>query len=256
MNNDHALLNRFEADLLPMLAEVARDTELAPQRPVVAPPAKKWRRFALVAAAGVSLALAVPMLTDDPLRGALAIDQRGDTIYVTVKDAEADPEAMTNDLRAQGLPAQVQVIPTSPSLEGTWVDIVNDSQSSTNDPRITDIVAQIAKRPEVLELPADFSTPFTVVVGRPAHAGERYMIATSSDVEHVEGCLGIAGLTISEGRVVLEERGFEVMTEGSDGGVIVAADFLGPTTVVVHGAGPESPAAADAQSRPPSAKSC
>lgn len=257
MTNVKEPLNRFEADLLPMLMEVARDTELAPQRPVAVPPARRLRRFALATAAGVSLALAVPLFTDDPLRGALAIDRRGDTIYVSVKDAAADPEAMTNDLRAQGLPATVEVTPTSPSLEGAWVDIVNDNLSAGfNDPRMSDIFTQITKRPEVLELPADFSTPFTLVVGRPAQAGERYIIAASIDVDDVEGCLGIEGMTVSEGRDALEERGFEVLSEPSDDEVIVGANFLGPTTVVVNSADPGSQAASEAQNQPPSTESC
>lgn len=256
MTNVKEPMNRFEADLLPMLTEVARDTELAPQRPVLVPSSRRWRRLALVSAAGLSLALAVPLFTNDPLRGALAIEQRGDTIYVSVKDAEADPEAMTNDLRAQGLPANVEVIPVGPSLEGAWVDIVNDNLSAGyNDPRIVDVFTQITERPEVLELPADFSTPFTLVVGRPAQAGEQYTIFHETDVVDVEGCLGIEGMTVSEGRQALEERGFELLSPYDDN-VIVQAEFRGPTTVVVESADPGSEAALEAQSQPSSTESC
>lgn len=239
MTNVKEPLNRFEADLLPMLADVARDTELAPQRPVAVPSSRRWRRLALVTAAGVSLALAVPVLSDDPLRGALAIDQRGDTIYVSVKDAAADPEAMTNDLRAHGLPANVDVIPVSPSLEGAWVDIVNDNLAAGyNDPRISDIFTQITKRPEVLELPADFSTPFTLVVGRPAEVGERYVISNAADTEDVQRCLGVSDMTLAQGQALLEERGFEVLPEGPTDDVILRAELLGPTTVILDSANP------------------
>lgn len=254
MSNTTAPLNRFEADLLPMLTEAARDAQVAPERTIFVPTARKWRRFAMVAAAGVALAIAAPLLTNDPLRGALAIEQRGDTIYVSVKDAAADPEAMTNDLRAQGLPATVIVTPTSPSLEGAWLDIVNDNSAGVNDPRISDIFTQVTARPDVLELPADFSTPFTLVVGRPTQPGERYAIAESSDVDNAAGCLGVEGKTIAEGRKSLEERGFEVLSPANGVGQIVGAEFLGPTTVVIHT--PDAQRGTSSEAPGPPAKNC
>lgn len=271
MTNTKAPLKPFEADLLPMLTEVARDAQLAPQRPVPVPSARRWRRFALVSAAGVSLALAVPLFTNDPLRGALAIDQRGDRIFVSVKDASADPEAMTNDLRAKGLPAKVEVIPVSPSLEGTWVDIVNDNLSEGyNDPRISDIFEQITKRPEVLELPADFSTPFTLVVGRPAQAGEIWMIAQEADVLGAYKCLGLRGLTPIQADETISARGYEPwwyydrpdipqtdrLDEVPADKVIIGAEFHGPSTVIVHVADPGSPATHDSSSQDQTAATC
>lgn len=256
MTNVKEPLNQFEADLLPMLAEIARDSEFAPQ-PLAMPSARRWRRLALVTAAGVSLALAVPLFTDDPRRGALAIEKRGDTIYVSVKDAEADPEAMTNDLRAQGLPANVEAIPVSPSLEGTWVDIVNDNlDAGYNDQRISDVFRQIERRPAVLEIPADFSTPFTLVVGRPAQTGEIWTIAREEDVDGAYNCLGLAGLTPAEADVAIRDEGYEArwyfhrsdipQTDELDhvpaDKVIIGAEFHGPAIVIVHTAVPGSPA--------------
>lgn len=266
-------LNRFEADLLPMLTDVARHAELAPQRRVAARAHRngKWRRLVLATAAGLSLALAVPLLSNDPLRGALAIDERGDTIYVSVKDAAADPEAMTNDLRAKGLPATVKVIPVSPSLEGTWVDIWNDNLAAGyNDPRIVDVFRQIEKRPEVLELPADFSTPFTVVVGRPAQRNETWTIAREADVLSAYKCLGLAGLTPAEADVTIRDQGYDArwyyhrsdvpQTDELDhvptDKAIIGAEFHGPTTVIVHTADPESSATHDSASQAESETAC
>jgi hypothetical protein len=271
MTNDTASMRPFEADLLPMLAQVAHDIDLTPQPQVGWSPARRWRRIALVTAVGVSLALAVPLLSDDPLRGALAIEQRGDTIFVSVKDASADPEAMTNDLRAKGLPAKVEVIPVSPSLEGTWVDVVNDNLAAGyNDPRISEIFEQITKRPEVLKLPADFSTPFTLVVGRPAKAGEIWVIAQEADVLDAYKCLGLQGLTPTQAEEKIKAEGYEPwwyyhrsdipqtdqLDEVPADKVIIGAEFHGPSTVIVHVADPGSQATHDSESQDQTAGTC
>ena len=271
MTNDTESMRPFEAELLPMLAQVAHDTDLAPQPRVVRAPARRWRRIALVTAIGVSVALAVPLLSDDPLRGALAIEQRGDTIYVSVKDATADPEAMTNDLRAKGLPAKVEVIPVSPSLEGAWVDIINDNLAAGyNDPRISEIFEQITKRPEVLKLPADFSTPFTLVVGRPAEPDEVWAIALEFDVLGAYNCLGLEGLTPTQAEEKISAEGYEPwwyyhrsdmpqtdqLDEVPADKVIIGAEFHGPSTVIVYVADPGSSATHDSESQDQTAGTC
>jgi hypothetical protein len=261
----------FEADLLPMLAHVAQDTKLETHRRVSLPPVRRWSRVALVTAVGVSLALALSLLSDDPLRGALAIDQRGDTIFVSVKDASADPDAMTNDLRAKGLPAKVEVIPVSPSLEGAWIDIVNDNLSEGyNDPRISEVFEQITKRPQVLELPADFSTPFTLVVGRPAEANETWVVAMDADVLGAYNCLGLEGLTPPQAEERVSAQGYEAwwyshrsdipqtdqLDEAPADKVIIGAEFHGPSTVIVHVADAGSPATQDSASQDQPAATC
>jgi hypothetical protein len=234
-------LRRFESELLPMLAAAAVET--APGRPSVAEVPRRWRRLRLVVAAGAAVIVAVvaPIVSDDPLRGALAVEERGDTIVVSVRDATADPEAMAHDLRAHGLPANVEVVPVSPSLVGTWVDLVNDNLAAGyQDPRFQDVFRQISERPHELELPADFSTPFTLVVGRPAQPGETYRIALQRDVVVAFDCLGLAGLTPAEADEVIRSRGFEAwwgyerLDEVPVDEVIVGAEFHGPTTVIVH----------------------
>ena len=248
-------LRPFENDLLRMLARAA--TEAAPAGPaLVDRPRPRWIRLQLVVAGtlGVVLALVVPLFSDDPLRGALAIKQRGDVLIVSVKDATADPDARTQDLRARGLPANVEVVPVSPSLEGTWVDIVNDNLAAGyNDPRLSEVFLQITKRPAELEIPADFSTPFTLVVGRPAEAGETYHISLARDVESAYECLGLAGLSPAEADSAIRQQGYEPrwyfqrsdipQTDVIDGvpveKVIVGAEFVGPTTVIVHTADPD-----------------
>jgi hypothetical protein len=250
----------FEASLLPMLLEALEERRTRPDMQVSE--AVTHRRIinrkyvlALAATAATAIAIVVPVITDDPLRGALAIERHGDTIHVTVEDAAADPEAMTNDLRAEGLPAKVEVVPVSPSLEGNWVSIVNDNlDAGYNDPRFSEVFSQITKRPNVLELPADFSTPFTLVVGRPAEAGERYQTALGTDVDGAYACLGLAGMTPEQAHEKLTSDGYEpvwyyehsdmpyseIVDDPPSGKTIFAAAFLGPTTVGVHTADSDS----------------
>lgn len=255
----HERLHGFEAALLPMLVAVVTERALLPgAQPLAAGSDRRIfrRRYLVVAAAAATaLALVIPVMTDDPLRGALAIDRHGDRIHVSVEDAAADPEAMTNDLRAEGLPARVEVIPVSSSLEGKWVDIVNDNLAAGyNDPRISSIFRQITRQPKVLKIPADFSTPFTLVVGRPAAPGERYENALAHDVDGAYACLGLAGLTPEEVDEKLTSQGYEavwyyehsdmpyseIVEEPPAGKTVFGAEFLGPTTVGVHAADPDS----------------
>jgi hypothetical protein len=271
VRNDSKALRPFEAELLTMLAQAARETIVLRRAPRLMPLESRWGRAALVTVVGLSLALAVPFLTDDPLRGALAIDRRGETIFVSVKDASADPKAMTNDLRAKGLPAKVETLSVSPSLEGAWVDIVNDNLSEGyNDPRISKIFEQITKRPEVLELPADFSTPFTLVVGRPAEPGEIWVIAMEADVLGAYKCLGLEGLTPTQVEERLTAQGYETwwsyhrsktsqtdqLDEVPADKVIIGAEFHGPSTVIVHTADPHSPVTHDSASQDQTQTTC
>lgn len=256
MTKETRALRPFEAELLPMLAHAARES-VTIHKPARARGVElRWQRGVVVAAVGVTLALAVPLLTTDPLRGALAVQQRGDTIFVSVKDADANPEAMTNDLRSAGLPATVESVPVSPSLEGTWLDVVNDNISEGhNDPRISDVMQQISSRPEVLELPADFSTPFTLRVGRPARAGETWMVATNRDVSSAFGCLGLQGLTAVEAAEKLDAGDYDVrwyrhvsqtqteeLGDAPAGGVVIDAAYAGPSMVTVYVADPDAAA--------------
>lgn len=264
MKSDTPSMHPFETDLLPMLARTARETATPRDTAVPVSHRTRWRRAVLVLAAGLCLALVVPLLSDDPLRGALAIEQHGDMVHVSVKDASADPEAMTNDLRALGLPAHVEVVAVSKSLEGSWVDFVNDNAAAGfNDPRIVDLFRQLEDRPAVLKIPIDFSTPFILVVGRPAEAGETYHIAASTDVEGAYQCLGLAGMTPDEAQEAIAAKGYEALWyyEHSDmpytealeevpsDKVIVGAEFIGPTTVIVNTADPRSEATQDSASK-------
>jgi len=104
---------------------------------------RRWPAFAVVAGAVVLVTIVLPIVSDDPRRGALAVAQHGGTLYLRVEDALADPQAMTNDLQAAGLDARVEIIPVGPSSVGVWVDVVNDSTTGYNDPRISDLFRQM-----------------------------------------------------------------------------------------------------------------
>ncbi|MBA2313006.1 MAG: hypothetical protein H0V97_09445 [Actinobacteria bacterium] len=148
------------------------------------------------------------------------------------------------------------------------MDIVNDNlEAGYNDPRISDVFQQITKRPEVLEIAADFSTPFTLVVGRPAEPGETYNMGTETDLAAAYDCLGIRGTTPEQAAEKLASRGYEALwsyehsempyTEVPDevptDKVIIGAKFLGPTTVIVHTADADTNTPHDSASRKSSA---
>jgi hypothetical protein len=209
------------------------------------------------------MVIAIPAVTNDPLQGALAIARHKDTLYLRVDDALADPQAMTEELRAAGLDAKVEVVPVSPTFVGKWVDVVNDSTTGHNDPRIVDLFRQMypeedegtkeagTPRALVLRVPADFSTPITLRVGRAAHDQERWLISHVGDVPDETRPGGILhclqDLDLGEVDGILQELGYEIdwryspspkhgesVPEPPEGKVIAHGELLGPQTLLVE----------------------
>jgi hypothetical protein len=147
------------------------------------------RRVALAAAAvvaGLAVVLLGPGVNDDPLSGALAIEQHGDVLHIHVADATADPDQMTRDLRAQGLDARVELVPASPAYVGRWIS-VNDNAGTGNDDRVVrDLVRQVTETDgpgaEVLKVPAGYGGELVFKAGRPAADGEVWDVAYAADV--------------------------------------------------------------------------
>jgi hypothetical protein len=199
-------------------------------RPAVSPrrhPARR-RRLAFVAGAATLatfVAVLVPALTTDPLRGALAIERHGDVIHVKVKDAAADSEAMTNDLRASGIDAEVVTVPAVPNEVGRWVGSEYDIREavgvfSHSQGGIEPISDQAAKHVEVLKIPTDFSTFIRLQVGRPAEPRENYVDGGGQN-ELVEGgaldCLGLDGMSPPQARDALARYDYELIWAYGEG---------------------------------------
>jgi hypothetical protein len=284
----------FESRLLPALLEAVKERrdsisaqeESVPHHDRRSLLQRRWPAIAVVAGAAVLLAIVIPVVSNDPLGGALAVTRHGDTLYLRVEDASADPEAMTNDLRAAGLDAKVELIPVGPSSVGFWVDVVNDSTTGSNDPRIVDLLRQLSPeeyegtdqagipRARVLEVPADFSSRITLRVGRAAKDGEMWLMAHERDVPDETQPGGILyclrDLDPPEADGVLRELGYEVdwsysrspsygesVSEPPAGKVIVYGELLGPDTLKVETVDPDSEMAEHAvQERATGGQSC
>jgi hypothetical protein len=252
MTNKHSVAE-FERKLLPMLLD-AHEERASSELPVPAAPAavvKKRQRFVafLAAACVATLALlTLPVLTDSPSGGALAIDERGEMLHLRVEDAAADPEAMNDDLQAAGINATVEVVPVSSSLVGYWVNFFDDEpEGGDADPRSLGLWEQLPTR--VFKLPSDYTNPVTLTVGRAAEEGETWAMSLKSDALDDVGpggamchfnLINVAPRTAHD---VITEQGFEIQwrNEGPNQvrklssppaeGVIVYAFLMGPDTI-------------------------
>jgi len=273
---DEKNFSGFESRLLPALVEAVaeRRESSEPRHPVTQNNRssllqRRWPAVAVIACIAVLLAIILPAVSDDPRRGALAVAKHGDALYLRVGDALADPEAMTNDLQAAGLDARVEIIPVGPSSVGVWVYLVNDSTSGYNDPRFIDLFRQMYPEEDegteqagiphtrVLEVPADFSTPITLQVGRAAADGETWVMSHTRDTpdETLPGgilyCL--QDLVPPEADRILQELGYEVdwsysrspnygeaLSDPPSGKVIVYGELAGPDVLRVDTVDPDS----------------
>lgn len=267
---DEKNFSGFESRLLPALVEAVEERRKSvphhDRRPLLR---RRWPAFAVVAGAVVLVTIVLPIVSDDPRRGALAVAQHGGTLYLRVEDALADPQAMTNDLQAAGLDARVELIPVGPSSVGVWVDVVNDSTTGYNDPRISDLFRQMYPEEDegteqagiphtrVLEVPADFSTPITLRVGRAAADGETWVMSHTRDAPDETGPGGILhclrNLDPPEVDRVLRDLGFEVqwsysrspnygeaLSDPPTGKIIVYGELAGPDVLRVDTVDPDS----------------
>lgn len=267
---DEKNLSGFESRLLPALVEAVEERrESLPHRARPSLLRRRWPAIAVVVGAAVLVTIVLPIVSDDPRRGALAVAQHGDTLYLRVEDALADPEAMTNDLQAAGLDARVELIPVGPSSVGVWVYVVNDSTTGYNDPRFIDLFRQMYPEEDegtaqagiphtrVLEVPADFSTPITLQVGRAAADGETWVMSHTRDTPDETRPGGILyclqDLDPPEADRILQELGYEVdwsysrspnygeaLSDPPSGKVIVYGELAGPDVLRVDTVDPDS----------------
>lgn len=275
-------LSGFESRLLPTLVEAVAEREKSTSERAESAPndGQSLRRrrspaVAIVAGAVVLLAIVIPIVSDDPRRGALAVAKHGDMLYLRVGDALADPEAMTNDLQAAGLDTRVELIPVGPSSVGVWVEVVNDSTTGYNDPRISDLFRQMYPEEDegteqagiphtrVLEVPADFATPITLRVGRAAADGETWVMSHMRDTPDETQPGGILSclqdLDPPAADRILRELGYQVdwryspsrnyseRVDPPPGKVIIYGELLGPDTLLVDTVDPDSEMARQAR---------
>jgi hypothetical protein len=217
-------LLHFEEELLTMVLDAAKTREVSvPESPPTEGKRSWLRRRWIAVAAATFLATAaivlVPALSDDLLGGALAIERHGDVLRVWVKDAAADPQAMTNDLRASGIDAEVVSVPAVPNDVGRWIEAEYDVREATglfshSKGGIEPISIQVARNVKVLRIPAEFSTWIRLAVGRPAEPGEDYVEGGGQNELMENGaleCLGLDEMSPSRAEKVLARFDYELI---------------------------------------------
>jgi hypothetical protein len=248
----------FEARLLPMLLQAVEERRVAGAEVSPAPSRPRsvnWRGRVAILAATTCLvavgAIVLQVVGTDPLRGgALAIQEMGDVIVVRVADATANPEEMTQELRAAGIDAQISAEPVTPEHVGTWIEASCDPTA----PACLRILEQADPESpaEVLEIPAGIEGGLRLIVGRAASEGELYADGGANAMAPGGplACLHLDTMTAPEAENVLRDLGFEIVwvyeTPGLSQpvaeppeGVIRWAWFRGPTLVDVRVSPPD-----------------
>lgn len=168
------VVRRFGSDLM----------TASPQRPA--------RRFVSLVVAGTTLAAiaAVAVLIGLGSGGteqALAITRDANAIVVRLTDATAGPQQLTDELHKAGINATVLIAPAAPDRAGTWVKVASprlagpDTDTSAHDPiddqaeadRAAQRVSGVVVNGAQVQIPADFSSPLVLIVGREAKTGEK-----------------------------------------------------------------------------------
>lgn len=159
---------------------------------MTASPKRHQNRSASVAVAATTLAAiaAVAVFIGVGSGGteqALAITRDANAIVVRLTDATAGPQQLTDELQKAGVNATVLIAPAAPDRAGTWVKVASPrlagpaTDTSAHDPideqdeadrsaqRVTGVVVDGAQ----VQIPADFSSPLVLIVGREAKTGEK-----------------------------------------------------------------------------------
>lgn len=122
---------------------------------------------ALVLAVVIAATFAIPALDNvgSAPEDALAITRSRESVTVRVVDASADPVAMTDQLRAAGVDAEVVAVAVDSDRVGQWVMV------SGWDGSPEDLGGQLESHPQLLTIPKD-SSGLVLVVGRAAQGNE------------------------------------------------------------------------------------
>jgi hypothetical protein len=117
---------------------------------------------------------------------ALAITRDLNSIVVHLADANAGPQRLTDELHKAGINATVLVAPVAPDKAGTWVKVASPRLAGpSTDTSVHDAFDEKAEAAQArqrvrgvvvdateVRIPADFSAPLVLIVGRAAKPGE------------------------------------------------------------------------------------
>jgi hypothetical protein len=176
---------------------------------------------------------------------ALAFTRVGGYIDVTVRDPLADQASYNAEFKAHGLDITLSLVPVSPSLVGTVVEV---STSGPDGNSITTITAKGrcwtggggSQCPVGLRVPLGYRGQASLVFGRAALPGEQYESTTSASApgEVMHG-LSYVGKPVSVVLAMLEQRHVTVPTYRYDGQVLSPGQV--PGTWYVYSAVPWAP---------------
>jgi len=207
-------------------------------------PRRRAARRGIVVVGVLAVALAVGSIVPltggegGGLRPALAIDSEPETVRIRLLGAEADPDAVREELAAVGIAASVEAVPVSPSLEGTWVTVGISGGGNVD---AVDGNTLIASQPV---------SSLRLIYGRAANAGETYHVTASAFAAgEALHCVELLGRQADDAAAVLAESGLAVSwrqhlpdetleTDGPPPGVVVDVLPEAPGAVTVFAADP------------------
>jgi hypothetical protein len=151
-------------------------------------PARRRRAPALIAVAGLLVAIASALVTLGSGRTspALAIERSGAFVSIRLQDASADPSELTRQLQAAGFKAHVLVAPATPDAVGTWVEVqsprvlprgadpaVHDAFDETAEARLAaERLKGVQVRDDVVRVPAGYDHELTLIAGVAPREGQ------------------------------------------------------------------------------------
>jgi hypothetical protein len=176
---------------------------------------------------------------------ALAFTRAGGYIDVVVRNPLADQASYNAEFKAHGLDITLSLVPVSPSLVGTVVEV---STSGPGGDSITTITAKGrcwtggggSECPVGLKVPVGYHGQANFVFGRAARPGEQYESTTSASApgEVMHG-LNYVGKHVSAVRAMLARRHVTVPTYRDGGRVLTPGQV--PGTWFVYNAIPWAP---------------
>lgn len=158
-------------------------------------PRRRNSRIVVVSVASAALALTALMTSLDTAAADVEITHQDGRVVVRLTDFANTPEEIEAATEAAGLDIKVDAVPTGPSSVGRFVGQEATSADFENLERIdADGVTFVA-----FSLPEDWDGSLTLLLGRPAKAGEPYVAFTSAYAPGEPlACTGTLGRPLSE----------------------------------------------------------
>jgi hypothetical protein len=207
-----------------------------------APRRRRWAVAAAVAVAATALLFALPAVLPSGGPGgarraaaAVSFTESGDFIDAVIKDPLADSEALKAAFAEHGLDITLRLLPVSPSLVGSFVELdttggASDIQTLFDDQADCTAPGSI-DCPIGLRIPLDFHGQANITLGRAGEPGEEYASANdgyaSGELLH---CSGLRGVTVAQALPVLDRLGVTGVWRSNDESIDEVGG-IDPTTI-------------------------